>query len=68
MPSYLTASAARSARFWAARRHVLQTITSIGGVFVVVLLALMLLLWVPTRALLPLVLIGLPIGWALGIL
>jgi adenylate cyclase len=68
MPAYLTASAARSARFWAARRHVLQKIASIGGVFVVVLLALMLLLWVPTRALLPLVLMGLPIGWALGIL
>jgi adenylate cyclase len=68
MPAYLTASATRSARFWAARRHVLQTIASIGGAFVVVLLALMLLLWVPTRALLPLVGIGFPIGWALGIL
>jgi adenylate cyclase len=34
----------------------------------VVLLALMLLLWVPTRALLPLAVIGLPIGWALGVL
>jgi len=33
-----------------------------------VLLTLMLLLWVPTRALLPLVVIGFPIGWALGIL
>lgn len=30
MPSYLTVSAARSARFWAARRHILQTIASIG--------------------------------------
>jgi adenylate cyclase len=68
MPSYLNASAARSARFWAARRHVLQTIASIGGMFVVVFLALMLLLWVPARALLPLVFIGLPIGWVLGVL
>lgn len=68
MPAYFTASATRSARFWAARRHVFQTIASIGGAFVVVFLALMLLLWVPTRSLLPLVCIGLPIGWALGIL
>jgi adenylate cyclase len=68
MPTYLTASATRSARFWAARRHVLQTIASISGAFVMVLLALMLLLWVPTRALLPLVFTGLPIGWALGVL
>jgi adenylate cyclase len=68
MPAYLPAPTARSARFWAARRHVLQTIASIGGAFTVVLLALMLLLWVPTRALLPLVFIGLPTGWALGVL
>jgi adenylate cyclase len=68
MPVRLSSSATRSARFWAARRHVLQTIASIGGAFVVVLLALMLLLWVPTRALLPLVFIGFPIGWTLGIL
>jgi adenylate cyclase len=68
MPAFFTASAVRSARLWAARRHVLQTIASIGGAFVVVLLALMLLLWVPIRALLPLIVIGLPIGWALGIL
>lgn len=46
----------------------LQTIASIGGAFVMVLLALMLLLWVPTRALLPLAVIGLPTGWALGVL
>jgi class 3 adenylate cyclase len=65
---YVTPSAARSARFWAARLHSLQTIGSIGGVFVVVLLALALLLWVPTRALLPLALVGFPIGWALGAL
>jgi adenylate cyclase len=68
MPAYLPAPTARSARFWAARRHVLQTIASIGGAFTVVLLALMLLLWVPTRALLPLVFIGLPTGWVLGVL
>jgi adenylate cyclase len=68
MPPYNKVSAARAARFWAARRHVLQTIGSVGGAFVVVLLALALLLWVPTRALLPLALVGLPIGWALGVL
>ncbi|OON67249.1 adenylate/guanylate cyclase domain-containing protein [Hymenobacter sp. CRA2] len=65
---HLNASAARSARFWAARRHLLQTIGSVGAVFVGVLLAMALLLWVPGRALLPLALVGLPIGWALGVL
>ncbi|WP_179197794.1 adenylate/guanylate cyclase domain-containing protein [Hymenobacter crusticola] len=68
MPTSRTISAARSARFWAARRYVLQTIGSIGGAFVGILLSLALLLWVPTRALLPLALVGLPIGWALGVL
>ena len=62
------ASAARRARFWAARRHVFQIIGSIGLVFVGVLEAMALLLWVPRQALLPLALVGLPIGLALGVL
>ncbi|RTQ45397.1 adenylate/guanylate cyclase domain-containing protein [Hymenobacter gummosus] len=65
---YLNASAARSARFWAARRHQLQTIGTTGGLFVTVLLAMALLLWVPNRALLPLAAVGLPIGYLLGLL
>ncbi|TGE08150.1 adenylate/guanylate cyclase domain-containing protein [Hymenobacter fodinae] len=68
MSSFNKVSAARAARYWAGRRHVLQTIGSIGAAFVGVLLALALLLWVPTRALLPLALVGLPIGWSLGVL
>ncbi|RAK66126.1 adenylate/guanylate cyclase domain-containing protein [Hymenobacter edaphi] len=64
---YVNASAARSARFWAAQRHLLQSIGSTGGVFVTVLLAMALLLWVPNRALLPLALVGFPIGWLLGL-
>jgi adenylate cyclase len=67
MPPYRTASAARSARFWAAQRHLLQAIGTTGGGFTTVLLALALLLWVPNRALLPLALIGFPIGWLLGV-
>ena len=63
-----SASAARKARFWASQFHLFQAVGSIGSVFVGVLEALALLLWVPNRALLPLALVGLPIGWALGTL
>ncbi|TGE22750.1 adenylate/guanylate cyclase domain-containing protein [Hymenobacter metallicola] len=68
MPTSRTMLAARSARFWAARRHALHTIGLLGSAFVGILLAMALLLWVPTRALLPLAVVGLPIGWALGAL
>ncbi|MBO0359248.1 adenylate/guanylate cyclase domain-containing protein [Hymenobacter sp. BT186] len=64
----VSATAARRARFWAARRHTLQIIGSIGVVFVGVLEAMALLLWVPRQALFPLALVGLPIGLALGVL
>lgn len=58
--------AARRARARAAQQHVFQNVGFIGTVFMWVLLAMALLLWVPNRALLPLALIGLPIGWLLG--
>jgi adenylate cyclase len=61
-------TAAQRARFWAAQRHTLQIIGSIGVVFVGVLEAMALLLWVPRQALLPLAIVGLPIGLALGVL
>lgn len=66
--STASASAARRARFWATRRHVFQIVGSIGVVFVGVLEAMALLLWVPRQALLLLALVGFPIGLILGVL